>query len=135
MHVSIPTMLHEYLERNAQKHPEKTALIFKDRRESWGAVDETANRLAHLLRGLGIGRQDRVVLYLDNNVEMASSIWGILRADAIFSPINAQTKVDKLIYMLNDCRARAVITDIALENVYKDAFTKTPHLKLSLIHI
>ncbi|MFO0638035.1 MAG: AMP-binding protein [Polyangiaceae bacterium] len=133
MHVSIPTMLDEYLERNAQKHPEKTALIFKDRRESWGAVDTTANRLAHLLRSLGVARQDRVVLFLDNNVEMAASLWGILRADAIFSPINAQTKVDKLIYMLNDCRARAVVTDIALESVYKEAFTKTPHLKHALV--
>lgn len=133
MHVSIPTMLHEYLERNAQKHPEKTALIFKDRRESWGQVEETANRLAHLLRHLGVARQDRVVLYLDNNVELAASIWGILRADAIFSPINAQTKVDKLIYMLNDCRARAVITDVALETVYREAFLKTPHLKHALV--
>ena len=111
MHVSIPTMLQEYLERNAQRHPDKTAVIFKDRRAGWGAIEDLANRVAHLLKKLGVVRQDRVVLYLDNNVEMCASIWGILHADAIFSPINAQTKVDKLVYMLNDCRARAVITE------------------------
>lgn len=133
MHVSIPTMLQEYLERNAQRHPDKTAVIFKDRREGWGAVESLANRVAHLMKKLGVVRQDRVVLYLDNNVEMCASIWGILRADAIFSPINAQTKVDKLVYMLNDCRARVVITDAALSGIYEQVFEKTPHVTHAVV--
>ncbi len=133
MHVSIPTMLQEYLERNAQKHPDKTAVIYKDRRETWGGVHSLANQVAHLLRDLGVTRGDRVVLYLDNCVEMAASIWGILRADAIFSPINAQTKADKLAYMLNDCRARVVITDASLASIYEQVFTQTPHLKQALV--
>ena len=45
MHVSIPTMLQEYLERNAQKHPDKTAVIFKDKRESWGAIDAATGKI------------------------------------------------------------------------------------------
>jgi len=133
VHVSIPTMLQEYLERNAVKHPEKVAVIFKDRRETWGGVHTLANRVAHLLRDLGVARGDRVVLYLDNNVEMCAAIWGILRSDAIFSPINAQTKVDKFVYMMNDCRARAVITDVALAPMYEQAFSQTPHLKHALV--
>jgi acyl-CoA synthetase (AMP-forming)/AMP-acid ligase II len=133
MHVSIPTMLDEYLERNAQRHADKTALIFKGHRESWGGVEALANRVGHLLRHLGVARQDRVVLYLDNNVELCASIWGILRADAIFSPINAQTKADKLVYMLNDCRARAVVTDLALASIYEQVFPQTPHLKHAIV--
>ncbi|MCA9665034.1 MAG: AMP-binding protein [Myxococcales bacterium] len=133
MRVSHVTLLHEYLERNAQRHPDKEALIVKKRRLTWGDVDRMASKLANSLRDLGVQRGDRVCTYLDNSVETCIAIFGILRADAVFSVINAQTKVDKLTYMLNDCRAKAVITDGLLERVFQDVFPHTPHVQHALL--
>ena len=132
MNVSHVTMLHEYLERSASKSPDKTALIFKERRLTWRQIDDMANRLANLLVDQGVSRGDRVVVYLDNSVELAVSIWGILRADAAFSIVNPQTKADKLTYMLNDCRAKVVITDQLLERIVREVFPHTPHLQHAL---
>ena len=128
MNVSQVTMLHEYLERAAARAPDKTALVYRGQRLTWGEVDRLAAQIGVLLRQLGIGRGDRVVVYLDNSVELAASIFGILRADAIFCVINAQTKPDKLAYMLNDCRAKALITSALLGRMWREALPLCPHL-------
>ncbi|PIE17297.1 MAG: AMP-dependent synthetase [Proteobacteria bacterium] len=133
MRVSQVSLLHEYLERNVERCPDKTALIVKDRRLTWADIDEAASRTAHALRSLGVLRGDRVCIYLDNSVETCASIFGILRADAIFSVINPQTKVDKLTYMLNDCRAKVLIADSHLDRVLKDVFPNTSFLQHVLL--
>ena len=129
MRVSQVSLLHEYVERNNERCPDKTALIFKDRRLTWAEIHRMSNKLASALRSVGIARGDRVVVYLDNSVEICVSILGILKADAVFCVVNAQTKVDKLIYMLNDCRAKVVITDALLARLFADVFPHTPHVQ------
>ena len=39
-----------------------------------------------------------------------SSVFAVLKAGAVFSPVNPSTKADKLAYILNNCRARGLIT-------------------------
>lgn len=133
MRVSQVTLLHEYLERNAARCPDKTALVFKDRRLTWAEVDALASRIASLLASLGVVRGDRVMIVLDNSVEAAAALFGVLRAGAIFTIVNPQTKTDKLVYLLNDCRCRVVIIDRLLERVYQAAFPAAPHLEAALI--
>jgi amino acid adenylation domain-containing protein len=133
MNVSQVSLLHEYLERSAERFPDKAGLIIKEHRYTWRELDDLASRLAHTLIKLGVQRGDRVVIYLDNSMEAAISIFGVLRADAIFSVINPQTKVDKLTYMLNDCRAKVIITDRMLDRIYGEVFPSTPHLQHALI--
>src|SRR5215471_20904709 len=101
MKVSQVTQLHEYLERTVARVPDKLALVCGKRRLTWREIDAQAWRLAHTLRGLGVKRGDRVLVFADNIVETAVAVFGILRADAIFSIVTAQTKTDKLTYILN----------------------------------
>lgn len=133
MRVSHVTLLHEYMQRSAAKHPEKTALVFKKQRFMWGEVHAQAGRIANAMKGLGLQRGDRVVLYLDNSPELAIGIFAALAADGIFVVVNAQTKPDKLAYVLNDCRARVVITDRVLEQYYVPAFEAAKHLEHALV--
>ena len=59
------------------------------------------------LAASGIARGDRVLVFMDNCWEAAVSIFAILKAGAVFSPINPSTKADKLAYIIGNCRARA----------------------------
>ena len=129
MRVSMVTMLPEFMERSAAAHPEKTALVFKKQRYTWADVKAQAGRIANTLKELGIQRGDRVVLYLDNSPELALGIFGILAADGIFVVVNSQTKADKLAYVLNDCRAKILITDRVLEPHYKIALETSKHIE------
>jgi amino acid adenylation domain-containing protein len=125
--------LQSLLEHSAARRPDHEALVCNGRRLTYREIDEEANRVANALRHLGVARGDRVVIYADNTVETAVSIWAALKADAVFVVVNPQTRADKLAYILNDCRASAMITDGHLANVFPDAARKSPHLKATIV--
>ena len=133
MRVSHVTLLHEYMSRSAEASPAKTALVFKKQRFTWAQVHDQVGRIANALKSLGLARGDRVALYLDNSPELALGIFGTLAADGIFVVVNAQTKADKLAYVLNDCRARVLITDRVLEPYYTPALQEAKHLEHVLL--
>ena len=108
-------LVRDFLEHSAARLPEKIALVCDGRRVKYGELDMMANRLAHALRKVGVCRGDRVTLYLPNSVEAVVAIFAILKAGAIFVVINPTTKRDKFLYILNNCRATALITEYRVD--------------------
>jgi non-ribosomal peptide synthetase component F len=47
--------LHELFEEQAERTPDRTALIYRGRRMTYGALNARANALAHTLRSMGVG--------------------------------------------------------------------------------
>ena len=119
----------EFLEQSARRLPDKTALVCGDRRLTYGQVEEQGNRLAHAMIGAGVQQGDRVAVYLDNSVEAVVSVFAILKAGAVFLVVNPTTKPDKLAYILNNCRATALVTDSRKRAGIEDGAVSTPHLK------
>jgi len=100
----------EFLERSARRRPDKTALVCEGERVTYAALDAQANGLAHALRDAGVCRGDRVAVFLDNSVEAVVALFAILKADGVVVMINPTTKADKVLYILNNCRAAALIS-------------------------
>ena len=91
-----------YLRQSAERFPDKTALVASGRRLTYSQLDQMSDELAQGLMDRGVGRGDRVVLFLDNSAEAVVSIFAVLKAGAVFSPVNPSTKADKLAYILNN---------------------------------
>jgi amino acid adenylation domain-containing protein len=104
-------LVQDFLQQSAQRFPQKIALVCEGKRLSYAALDAMSNRLAHGLCENGIKRGDRVALFLPNSIALAAGIFAVLKAGAVFVPINHTTKRDKLLYVLNNCRASAFLTD------------------------
>ena len=104
----------QFLIRSAAAHPGKTALVAGGRRLSYADLDDLSSRLAASLAAAGVRRGDRVLVFMDNCWEAAVSIFAALKAGAVFSPVNASTKADKLAYIIEDCEAAAVLTQARL---------------------
>ncbi|MEU9384676.1 AMP-binding protein [Streptomyces sp. NPDC048279] len=68
-------------------HGTRVALVDGDRRWTYADLDTEADRVAHGLRGLGIGRGDRVVVQLPNCAEFVLVWWGLQRLGAV--PVHA----------------------------------------------
>lgn len=119
-------LLHHDFEAVAARLPHKTALICGRDEYSYAAIERQANAVAAALQSAGVQRGDRVALFLDNGVEFAAAVFGTLKIGAVFMPINALTKDDKLAYMLADSCARALLTSDALQPVWASAIEKTP---------
>jgi len=103
-------LLHDILLDAARRLPDKVALVCSGERLTYAEIDARSNALAHYLRRQGVRRGDRVLLFLDNTAEAVVAFWAVLKADAVVSVINPQTKADKLAYMLSDCRPAALLT-------------------------
>jgi amino acid adenylation domain-containing protein len=121
-------LLHDLLSQSAARSPEKTALVCGQRRLSYRELDAKSNALAAVLSQRGVERGDRVIVFADNTVETVISFWAVLKANAVVSLINPLTKEDKLAWLLNDCRARALITDGHLGRVWVPAARRSAHL-------
>src|SRR3712207_2081277 len=106
--------LESYLRHTARRLPDKVALVSGDERLTYRELDERSDRLARALVSRGVRRGDRVVVYADNSPETVVAVFGTLKAGAVFSVVNPTTKLEKLAYILNNCRAAAVITQARL---------------------
>ncbi len=105
-------LLDRYLEESAERHPGKEALICGERRATYADVNGGANALAHGFRALGLMRQERVAIYLDNSVEAVQGIFATMKAAGIFLVVNPQVKGGKLSFILKDCNARILLTGV-----------------------
>ena len=122
-------LVHHFLENSAAKHPDKVALICGNQRLTYQQINHSSNQLAAGLLGMGVKRQDRVVIYLDNSAEAVISLFGILKAGAIFVMLNPAMKAKKLNYILQDSGARAIITHKSKTRIITEAIKDAPELK------
>jgi acyl-CoA synthetase (AMP-forming)/AMP-acid ligase II len=104
-------LVQDFLQNSARARPDKTALVCGNKRFTYGQLDAMANRFANALGQQGVQRGDRVAVYLSNCVEAIVAIFGILKADAVFVSLGRTTKGDKLVSILNNCEAKAIVMD------------------------
>lgn len=125
--------LEQFLEQTAARVPDKIALVSDTSRVTYREIETAANQLAHGLIARGVGRGDRVVLFLDNSIEAAIAVWAVLKAGAVFVMANPTTKSDKLTYLLNNSRATAIIAQAQRLQGYDHCWHETPHLRNVLV--
>jgi amino acid adenylation domain-containing protein len=129
---AIP-LLHDFLIDSAARLPEKVALVCQGQRVTYAELDRQSNAVAHALRTHGVERGDRVIVFADNTVAAVVSFFAVLKANAVVSMVNPQTKDDKLAYLLNDCRAAAMITDAHLATPAHAAAAQSTHLQVVIV--
>ena len=106
----IAKNLGELLEISAQKYAHRIAIVFGQRKISYKSLNELTDHIAAGLIELGIKKQDKVALFLDNCPEFAISYFAILKAGAVVVPINYMFKIEEAKYILQDSGAVCLIT-------------------------
>ncbi len=119
----------EFLEQSCRKTPEKIALVSGKERYSYRQIEEASNRLAHALVSSGVQRGDRVAILLPNSFEAVLAIFAALKAGAAFVVLNSTTKSDKLTYILNHCRASAIVLGSRTLPANSEFWTHVPYLQ------
>ncbi|HET7766825.1 MAG TPA: amino acid adenylation domain-containing protein [Burkholderiales bacterium] len=111
-------LLQQGITEQAQARPEATALVFKNERVTYGALEEGSNRLAHLLKSVGCRRGDRVGLLLPKTPGAIVAMLGVLKADAIYVPMDPASPAARHARVLevSDCRC-ILAAGLAGENI------------------
>jgi long-chain acyl-CoA synthetase len=100
----------QHVERNKRRFPHQNALTFEGKALTYVGLDELAGRVANALRGLDIGRGDRVALFLPNIPEFIYCYLGILKIGAVAVSVNSMLKYDEVRFILQGSGATAVVT-------------------------
>src|SRR5262249_39659704 len=87
------------------KAPPAKAAVFEGNTLTYGELDARANRVAHHLRGLGVGPEVVVGLCVERSLEMLVGLIGILKAGGAYLPLDPGYPRERLGFMLSDACA------------------------------
>lgn len=108
--IEIPeTSLWFNLEVSAARFPRKAAMIFLGRETTFSALLQAAVALAGWLQAEGVGKGDRVALFLQNCPQFVIACCAILRVGGVIVPVNPMNLADEVGHILADAQPRVVI--------------------------
>ena len=128
--VAYVRLLQEALLETTLICPSRLAIVADEARVTYREIADFAFRLAHALRARGVERGDRVVIFMENGWHCAAAVFGVLLADGVFVAVNAQTKRDKLEYVLRDADARILLSAPRLAPVFGTITDALPDLRV-----
>ncbi|MFD6613444.1 AMP-binding protein, partial [Micromonospora chalcea] len=109
----VTATLPELFERQAARHPDRTALTFEGTSLSYAELNARANRLARLLTARGIGPDALVALALPRSVELVVALLAVVKSGAAYVPLDPGYPADRLAHALSDSAPAALLTDRA----------------------
>jgi acetyl-CoA synthetase len=124
-------------DRWADIDPRRTAIIHFtpdgcSEEISYGALRDSANRLANVLRAQGIVRGDRVAILLPQMPEVAAIHIAVYKLAAIALPLATLFGVDALAYRLQNSQAKVLITNAQGLAKLAEIRAQLPELRLVL---
>lgn len=105
-------LLHELISLSAECTPEAIALTQDESSLCYGDLDSKVAQFSSGLMALGIGRGERVGIYLEKRFESVITSFGATAAGAVFVPINPLLKPEQVAFILRDCNVRVLVTSV-----------------------
>ncbi|MEV0188243.1 amino acid adenylation domain-containing protein [Kitasatospora purpeofusca] len=102
--------IHQAFEERARLRPKAVALRFEGRSVGYGELDRRANRLAHRLRGLGVGRDTVVGVGMERAPELVVALLAVLKAGGAYLPLDPELPAARLEHMARDARVPVLLT-------------------------
>jgi amino acid adenylation domain-containing protein/non-ribosomal peptide synthase protein (TIGR01720 family) len=103
--------LHELFEAQAASTPEATALIVGEQRWTYDELNRRANRLAHHLRRLGAGPEQRVGVLMGRSGELIATLLGVLKSGAAYVPLDPAYPEDWRAFVTEDAQVSLLLTE------------------------
>ena len=104
----------DLLWRSAARFPGKTAIVYKNTRQSYAELDETVNRMANALAERGIRKGDRIALLSRNSHAFVVVFFAAARLGAILVPINFMLNAAEVAYILGHAQPVAMVLEEGL---------------------
>ncbi|RHY20361.1 hypothetical protein DYB32_010051 [Aphanomyces invadans] len=109
-------LLHHEFEQRATRHPDYRAIEFEDKALSYGELNAQANALAWDLAALGVCVGSCVAVIMERCLEFPVGLLAVLKVGGTMLPLDADFPPSRLLYMLRDSNACAVVTTETCRN-------------------
>ena len=105
-------LIHQLLLQRADKTPRQEALTHQGACLDYGAIAAQVVDCAAAFLCQGLGRAERVAVYMEKRIETVVGIFGAAAAGGVFVPVNPLLKPDQVAHILKDCNVRILVTSV-----------------------
>ncbi|HEX8696794.1 MAG TPA: amino acid adenylation domain-containing protein, partial [Longimicrobium sp.] len=113
--------IHHLFEAQVERAPGAVAVSYEAESLSYAELNARANRLAHHLKGRGVGPDVRVGICMERSLEMAVALLAILKAGGAYVPLDPAYPADRLRQMLQESRPRLLLAHAATGTLFADS--------------
>ena len=106
--------IHELFERQVERTPDKTAVVFGDSSFTYRELNQRANQLAHKLRPSVLARRSWSAFVVERSLDMLVAILGVLKAGGGYLPLDPAYPKDRRAFMLEDAQVPVLLTETGL---------------------
>ena len=100
-----------YFTESSKRFPDKIAVNSGDNSVAFSELDEFSNQLARVLKDKGVKRGERVAFCLHKSIKSIQTILGILKADAVYVPLDAKAPPARLKQVIADAQPAQIVCD------------------------
>ncbi len=126
-------LIPQLLVQSAKKYPDRPAVVFGENSLSYRELDQLTNKIARILAGEGVQRGDRVGIYMNKSDSSIVSIFGILKAGAVYVPLDANAPEQRIAYIIDNCAIRCMLTSTAKAESAASLASATRSLKTAIL--
>jgi fatty-acyl-CoA synthase len=120
--------------RRARMTPDRPAFVFEDTTTTFADVLVETGHIAHALRGLGIGRGDRVAYVGANHPTCIEVLFAAGMLGATYVPVNARLTAPELEFVLSDSGASVLVHGAGMDDRVPALADAVPDLRLVGVH-
>ena len=107
----MTTLLQQLVTEQAAANPDRLAVVATTGDSlTYGELDSVSNQLARQLRSIGLGRGNRVALFMRKSPMAIAAILGIYKADCVYVPLDPSSPATRIVRMLESCEARVILS-------------------------
>jgi amino acid adenylation domain-containing protein len=103
-------LVKDLFEETVARTPTAEAVAFRGGRLTYEELDRRSNRLAHRLRGLGVGPGKLVGIYMAKSLDLAVAVLAVVKSGGAYVPLDPMYPQDRIAFMLEDARPAALLT-------------------------
>src|SRR5689334_7303907 len=124
-----------YTGTHARLRPLQPAFIMANSGETvtYAELEARSNRLAHLLRRLGLKRLDHYAIFMENNSRYLEACGAGERSGLYFTCVNSYLTPSELAYILDNSQSRVLITSAAKLATAREALKACPNVELCIV--
>ena len=122
----VPLSPLSFITRTADLFPDRTAVIYGERRYTWAESYARMRRLASALTGAGLGIGDTVSVIAANTPEMFEAHFGVPMAGCVLNTINTRLEAETISYILENSDCRVLIVDTGFAPAVVPALESLP---------
>lgn len=119
---------------NANRHPDKIAVVCEGRTYTYKELNEEVNRLANGILKLGYKKGDKVGMFMKNSDHFIIAFYALAKAGMVIVPINFRLTASETSYILAQSDSVAVICDAEYEELLTKTRKSATNVQHTIVH-